>query len=586
MSFYNQFDEIREELAEQYLANNREWLLACSFGKDSTMVLLLVWEMLMSLPKELRKKKIHVVTSNTTVETPEMDLYLKTNVKRVQSKADELELPIRAHLATPSMKNRYWFNVLGKGNPPVTPAGRFRWCSSKLKIKPVDELIQNIMQNGEISFGAQFDLCLLLGVRDSESIRRKQSIEKYADSKESKFAKHNTYPNIQVYHPIKFLHGDAIFGYFFDFKELPWGTPMDELLAFYQDSVMECGIKTEGQGNSCGGGRNGCWVCTVVKEDEMLLSDIRNGNEALIPLNEYKKVLAEIRNDVRYREAFRRIELKQTNKRKEQAEKQRNQTAIFDQLYSRNGVESNDKKEHEYHTFDRAEDLDYVPGSLTYEARKLLLQKLLFVELETGFQLIEKEEFDSISDCWQEEGYSIDDIEPLDWQYDGAIVFNQHGELKEKETTNTNPIFWVNREFSDGRDDMIQYIEKRKRATGKSFFYYTSHNDFGVEDGFVYNQADFLVCGPHIQTYEDAIKEIDDWIYEPHPVEYMDWDAFAQRYYDAAEELMKDPNYDIEVLQKINRVLLTLEREPVKPKQYNTLRLTQVSDCGQMGFAI
>lgn len=583
-NFYTQFDDIREELAELYLSNQKEWLVAVSFGKDSTMVLWLVWEMLLSLPVEQRKKKIHVMTSNTQVETPAMDYYLKTNVKRVQKRAEELGLPIQATLANPSMNDRYWFNVLGKGNPPVTN-GRFRWCSDKLKIKPVDKLIRTIMSDSEVTLGSEFDLHLLLGVRDNESIRRKQSIDKFSVNKGSKFARHATYSNIQVYHPIKFLHSDAIFAYFDDFDELPWGTPMEELLSFYQDNVMECGLKTEGQGSSCGGGRNGCWTCTVVKEDKMLSNDIQSGNTSLIPLYEYKKVLGEIRNDIRCREPFRRLEVKHTNKRQDRLEQEQNQLGIFDGLALNESDSYISKKEHDYHIFDRASDSDYVPGSLTFEARQLLLQKLLFIEKETGFDLIEADEVQAIVDCWKKEGYFPSCIKPLDWHYDGAVVFDQHGQLNEKETTNTNTIYWVNREFTDGRDDLVQYIEKRKKATGKSYFYFTSHVDFGSDDEFVYNQADFLVCGSHIHSYEDAIAEIDSWLYEPVPVEQMDWDRFAQRYYEAAEMLMIDKNYDIEVLQKINKVLITLEREPVKPVQYQS-SLIQICDSGQLGFAI
>lgn len=49
----------------------------------------------------------------------------------------------------------------------------------------------------------------------------------------------------------------------------------------------------------------------------------------------------------------------------------------------------------------------------------------------------------------------------------------------------------------------------------------------------------------------------------------MDWDSFADDYYRAAEELMMDPNFDIGILQKINQVLIGIDREPVQPFRSN-----------------
>jgi DNA sulfur modification protein DndC len=114
---------------------------------------------------------VHVVTSNTGVEQPEMDAYLKLNIQNVNKAAQEQGLPIYGYLAQPEIKSRFFYQVLGKGNTPVNAKSKFRWCTDRLKQKPVDEIIQQIMTDSAFSFGDKYDVCLLLGVRDSESIK-------------------------------------------------------------------------------------------------------------------------------------------------------------------------------------------------------------------------------------------------------------------------------------------------------------------------------------------------------------------------------------------------------------------------------
>lgn len=103
MEFYKVFNKIKAELKELYLKDNREWVVAVSFGKDSTMVLQLIWEMLQALPSNQRMKKVHVICSNTEVEEHNMDYYLKTSIKRVKEAAERQGLPIEAHLCKPSL---------------------------------------------------------------------------------------------------------------------------------------------------------------------------------------------------------------------------------------------------------------------------------------------------------------------------------------------------------------------------------------------------------------------------------------------------------------------------------------------------
>ncbi|WP_201715521.1 adenine nucleotide alpha hydrolase family protein [Rossellomorea arthrocnemi] len=568
MSFYDVFNKIKRELKELYLRDAREWVVGVSFGKDSTMMLLLIWEMLEGLSESQRTKKVHVITSNTEVEEPYLERYIKNSVKRLTESAENKKLPIIPHLVTPSMKNNYYWNVLGKGNPPVSYKSRFRWCSSKLKINPINDILDYIIKDSAFRLGDQYDILLHLGVRDSESASRTASINKF--QLEDKFARHQSRSNVLVYHTIKELSGSEIWGYFYDFEVFPWGTLVSELQEFYPENIFECSIKTDGeQGNSCGNGRNGCYVCTAVKEDKMM-KDLVIKDPSLQPLYDYKLLLAEIRNDARYRMPLKRKVLKKAHKRLIEEDLKKNQLDLLDDgLLDYHGNQLTQQKQAEYEHFDRADDVEYSPGSFTIEARILLTRKLLAIQEQTGFELIGANVVEAIIKVWQEEGYKVtqEQVTPLDWQYDGAIVFDGEGSLNKQETTNENPQYWVHRDFSLGRDELVEYLERKEQETCQSFFYYINHCDMGEDEAFAWNIAYFLVAADDVDSEKKAFKKIEEWLYEPQPTEEMDWDRFATRYYQKAEILMEDPYYDLQKLIEINKVLVTLGKEPVKPSR-------------------
>ncbi|NLP52216.1 phosphoadenosine phosphosulfate reductase family protein [Bacillus sp. RO1] len=581
-NFYKPFKDIKEEMKELYLRDEKEIVLATSFGKDSTLVLLLFWEMLLSIPPTDRHKTIHVVTSNTEVETPDMHHYLVKSIEELNKAATVQDLPIVGHIAVPSLKDNYWMNVLGKGNPPVSPNSRFRWCSSKLKINAVDRLMKDIIASGIVSIGEEYDVILGMGVRMQESISRNASIKKnQLNGDEGKFAKHSTYKNVLVYHPIKHISGDQLWGYFDDYDCFPWGTSVNQLRNFYPEDIFECSLKTDGQGNSCGNGRNGCWTCTAISEDKMLKNLVQKDTK-LEPLLEYKNILAQIRNDARYRMPIKRVELKRTNKRMEHINNAGNQLDLLGDGFLKDNEESVLERIRltEYENFHRAEDTEYNPGSLTIEARVLLLRKLLFIQRQLQTNLIPPNIVHAIESVWKEEGYTVSDISPLDWQYEGPVVYDKDGDLKEEETLSPYPQFWVHQDFELGRDELVKHIEQRVKQTGKSYFYYSDHHDIGEEEQYAWNVAYFLVCEEGVHSYEEAVNAISNWLYEPPKSERMDWEAFAKRYIDAGRELLKERTKNLEELTQINKVLITLGKEPFPIEKEETmyqLDLFQVS---------
>ncbi|MBU8908156.1 phosphoadenosine phosphosulfate reductase domain-containing protein [Desertibacillus haloalkaliphilus] len=569
---------IKEHLREIYLLDKKEWMLMISYGKDSSFLATLVCEMLEDLPTHQRNKKVHFITSDTLAETPMMSDFVRRSNQSVNDYAMANKLPMVGHLVYPDVENDYFYQTLAKGNPtPVSNLGR--WCTSRLKQKPTQQKIQEILSqldrsvemvelNGEVD---EYDCYMLLGVREEESARRKSSIEKHQI--DDSFSRHSDYPNqIRVYNPIRFVTSDELWFYLAERHIFPWGIEVQDMQIQYGENFLECGIQhSSQQESSCGSknSRSGCWTCSMVKKDKMLYQLIDEGYSDMEYLLEWKETMMQLRNDIRYREPVKRNKVKQQQKRLNH-QRDNQHMDLFSSVVDTNVSHYfENKKLREYDTYDRANDTEYEPGSLAIQGRKLMLQKLLYIQEVIGQTLIRDEVVHAIIETWQDEGYnlSLEDCPAQDFTYDGALVLEGDGSLNIRETTNPYPVFTLNRDFSQGRDELIEYLNDRKKKKNESIYYFLSNVDMGEKEQFAWNVGIFVICHRDIQTEEQANQYLDDWIYEPQvPNEPpMDWDAFAKRYYDAARELVKDPEYDIESLQKINQILVTLGYETVKP---------------------
>lgn len=68
-------DGLMETVRNLYLADDIPWVIGYSGGKDSTATLQLVWLSLLALPKEKRKKKVHIINTDTMVESPVIEMF-------------------------------------------------------------------------------------------------------------------------------------------------------------------------------------------------------------------------------------------------------------------------------------------------------------------------------------------------------------------------------------------------------------------------------------------------------------------------------------------------------------------------------
>jgi len=300
-------ENIINELVDQYTygdTSDRPWIIGFSGGKDSTVLLTLVWRALEKIKKEFPypfqlKRHVYVVCNDTMVENPIIDEYVDDVLDKIEKAARRQDLPLFVKKTIPKIEETFWVNVLGKGYP--VPNNSFRWCTDKLKIRPTSAfLLEQIDEKGEA--------IILIGARSSESATRAKSIKKH-EIKGKRLTKHPNHHNTLVYSPIKELMLEEIW-YIINALPSPWGYDNSKLFKIYANASAddyECPtVVTDKSHSSCGQSRFGCWTCTVVKEDKSMTALIKNGENWLAPLLKYRDSLVKERNISENRMATRR----------------------------------------------------------------------------------------------------------------------------------------------------------------------------------------------------------------------------------------------------------------------------------------
>lgn len=360
-------DYIIEDIKEQYLEsdNNIPWIIGFSGGKDSTVVLTLVWKALLQIKdekgKEYMQRSVYIVNNDTLVENPIISDYVIEVLESIKRAAIQQDLPLKVQVTYPKLEDSFWISFLGKGYP--VPNNTFRWCTERLKIKPTTQFIlDRIDQMGEA--------IVIIGTRKSESATRAKTISKH-EIKGKRLSKHPLNPNTYTYAPIKELYLEEVW-YILRNEKSPWGYDNSKLFQIYSDASAddyECPtVITDKTQPSCGQSRFGCWVCTVVKEDKSMTALVKRGNEWMKPLLDYRDEMVEGRNISENRSSTRR-----------------------------NGQQAVDSDGHNL-------------GNYTFEYRVKMLTKLLNVqkkiqETHPHMELISNQELVAIQINWYRDGY-------------------------------------------------------------------------------------------------------------------------------------------------------------------------------------
>ena len=284
--------ETIETIQQLYKEDNIPWICGYSGGKDSSAVVQLVWMAISQLPDWQRSKTIHVISTDTLVESPVVALWANNSLEKMKSAADIEGLPIIPHRLTPQIQNTFWVNLIGRGYP--CPRVNFRWCTDRLKIDPSNQFIKKIL-------AAESEAILVLGSRKAESATRRRVMEGYEEKRYRKHLSPNgSYPNTYVFTPIENWEDSMVWQFLMQHPN-PWGHSNKDLLAMYRgaSSDNECPLVVESGTPSCGGSRMGCWVCTMVTEDKSLSAMIQNDEEKswMLPLLDFRNYIAAYNQD-------------------------------------------------------------------------------------------------------------------------------------------------------------------------------------------------------------------------------------------------------------------------------------------------
>ncbi len=345
------------------------WVVAYSGGKDSTLLLQLIWEIVAALPTEERKRRVLVVGNDTLVESPLVIRHLRDSLDMIDKAAEERGLPIETHITEPCIDQTFWVNVIGRGYIP--PTRNFRWCTDRMKILPTTRLLERITKDAK---GA----VLLVGTRRAESRNRQRTMDRRKVSAD-RMNPHGTVEGCRMFAPLADLDDDDVWMTLMQ-RRPPWGGTHRRLITLYRNAGGgECPlVMTKEQAPSCGSSspRFGCWTCTVVQKDRSLRGLIDSGHaeaDRMEALFDFREWLITLREDNANRLPVRR-----------------NGNARY------------------------RDDGSRVFGPFTLEVRREILEKLRALEQRIGEPLILPAEIDSIEDIWWRDEIREDARQALD----------------------------------------------------------------------------------------------------------------------------------------------------------------------------
>jgi DNA sulfur modification protein DndC len=305
------------------------WIVAFSGGKDSTSAVVIALETALEHPGDVQR--IDVVYADTMIEIPTIHQYALSFLNSLRSLPRLEGLPLYCHVVRPAVDQRFWVLLLGRGYPP--PHQKFRWCTRRLKIDPVEHRLKDFIQPNRT--------VIVTGVRFGESKQRDnrlmQSCRRGGECGQGLWFQYSSRLQAGYLAPLIDWKDCDVWDFLL-FIAPDLGYQTSELARIYN------GHQT----------RFGCWMCTVVKQDKAMEKTIAQPEWShLAPLAEFRKHVWEATRDAETR------------------------------LLREDGR----------------------PGRLRHEMRKTLLERLLTVQKEVGFQLISTEEIQAIRNTWRKEGY-------------------------------------------------------------------------------------------------------------------------------------------------------------------------------------
>lgn len=333
-------EETIDCIREAYLSSNHPWYIGFSGGKDSSAVLKLTFLALSNIHRT-NQPNVTVLYCDTGVDIPIIKSLVDKTLSEIAQEAVLYGVPLQIKIAKPLVHDTYFSKVIGKGYP--SPTNKFRWCTDRLRIRPIDKILKNTSVGENI---------ILLGIRKGESLERDKTLSRHATKNSFYYSQANN-SKTTIFAPIIDYTVEDVWATI-AYNDTPKSIDAVQLMSLYRKASGECPIIRDPKGSPCGKGRFGCWTCTVVRKDKAVQSLIDEGYAELKPLLEFRNWLIEIRDNHEYRSTKRR----------------NGQTGL---------------------------------GPFTLQARYKILENLRKAEELSGYQLLEEEEWAFIQNCWAED---------------------------------------------------------------------------------------------------------------------------------------------------------------------------------------
>jgi DNA sulfur modification protein DndC len=466
------------EVQRIYLADDIPWVVGYSGGKDSTASLQLVWTALADLPPDKRHKTVHVICTDTLVENPVVSVWVRLSLARMEKAVAEAQLPVVPHLLRPTVQDSFWVNLLGKGYPAPRP--KFRWCTLRLKIKPSNRFILDLVN-------AHGEAIVVLGTRTAESAARANVISEHRKLREKTgfhLSPNSALENCFIYSPVEDWSNDDVWQFLQSYGN-PWEHSNRDLLSMYRgaSSGGECPLVVDQTTESCGKSRFGCWVCTLVDEDKSMAAMVANDQE-----KEWLGSLLAFRRELDFR----------TEEDRARDRGRRDFRRMDGNVYLYDGR--------------------LVKGPYTQEGRAELLRLLLEVQRDvqenapggfTDIEIISHEELCEIRRIWIEEKSEIEDLLPGIYEEVTSTTFQ---DSRQYSMRLGKDVFAVLKRLT--ADDPISYMRLRELVCTECRFRATAkrHGIIGelervVRKGFYADEDDAAAHAATRYAARDAIRE-------------------------------------------------------------------------------
>lgn len=324
-------------IAHAYSEDNDPWIVGFSGGKDSSCILKLLFHALRCLPNH--HKPVTVVYCDTGVEIPLASRLALEVLEDYGREAAAAGLPISVRTLHPTLHDRFFVKIIGRGYPP--PTDKFRWCTDRLRVQPITRLMAESNHAASV---------VVIGVRADESSSRATTLAKH-EVGHRYWRKQSNASARRLFVPIVDFTVIDVWQTLLLIRT-PYSIPGQPIAELYVNASGECPTIREPTAAPCGKARFGCWTCTVAKHGTTLRNLIAAGRPELQPLLDFRLWLDKYRYDPRYRWKRRR-----------------------------NGQRG--------------------LGPMTMKWRRMALEKLLVAQKQSGFRLIARDELEAITAEWK-----------------------------------------------------------------------------------------------------------------------------------------------------------------------------------------